>query len=396
MKYLSIILFSLLISVGYSPLGAQNNDDDIHLYQFDETDYDSTFDTSVFPVSSTIDGKIGIIYKPFTNIVYFILTSKNDKALQALIQDFTASKYTMTLSFDDHTKAENCFIKIAKLSPTSVRINYYPSDADINPEKKFSNSAIIEKLTNKDIEEIKIHGSKNSYTISMKEIYTSIILSDLYSWAMDDDMTSNDDGSTTESNLLNGLMSLGSSNMSSTKTAKKESVTTKTQTSHTLTQQSAKTESDIKSKTTEKNFSTPNKSSGQNVIAAIDLVKKKCGLFDNEISWQGAKVYLLAKDYNTEADNIQVTFTCPFSYEGITPTCTVFNDFKNTTFRFKISGNEQIRRFARLLTEDLKTNGVKIEYIIDHPEKLYRSYGTYDTKNVSITTNSNGVFIDIF
>ena len=139
-----------------------------------------------------------------------------------------------------------------------------------------------------------------------------------------------------------------------------------------------------------------NKLAKKGSVTAIDLVRKKCGLYDSNISWEDAKTNLMKSDYNATVDEIGINFTCPFSYNGIVPTCMVLTNFTNTTFRFAVNENEAKRNLARKLTEDMKAGGATIDYTIDTPEKAFRTYGSYDNKTISITTNKAGVLVDIF
>ena len=150
-------------------------------------------------------------------------------------------------------------------------------------------------------------------------------------------------------------------------------------------------------KTSTSGILSSNKKMGKkSAFFVIDLVEKKCGLYDKNITWSEAEKNLKASSYNASIDKSGIDFTCPFSYNSVVPTCHVMENFKNTTFHFTINGNDAIRDIARKLTDDLKSAGVNFDYTIDTPEKAFRSYGNYRQKIISITTNKTGVLVDIF
>lgn len=291
----------------------------------------------------------------------------------------------MDIKFDDGTIAKDCFVKVAKVIGGGtisdiLRINYYPSNYNIAPNTHdVGTEKIKAKLLADDIISITLKQDNNSYTFPMQEILTSLTLKNLYDHVPHDDAPVTDPVMGILSQMITQTETKPTEQKSQAKSTTQDAETSRTTT-----------------KSTGGILSNFNKLAKKGSVPAIDLVQKKCGLYDSNISWEDAKANLMNSNYNATIDEIGINFTCPFSYNGIVPTCMVLSNFTNTTFRFTVNDNDAQRNLARKLTEDMKAGGATIDYTIDTPEKAFRTYGNYGKKTISITTNKTGVLVDIF
>lgn len=372
-RFLLFILTAFWALAGFQSLSENMSD-----YKFSQIDYNSSFKSKEYPMEDPFYGAniaYGVIHTTSYDIFYFDLIHDFDEfepssfgefTLSSLFEEYKDTKYTLDLHFTDGSFVGDCFIKTAKISPNTIRINYYPGNN--TKVGNLDSRSIINKLLNVDLEQITINSDNNSYTFYISNTTSSYYINQAYEQACKAPIKTAP-STPTYSNSIS---------------EKKPSEPT---TKGTASQPKSSTGGILS------NF---NKLAKKGSVTAIDLVRKKCGLYDSNISWEDAKTNLMKSDYNATVDEIGINFTCPFSYNGIVPTCMVLTNFTNTTFRFAVNENEAKRNLARKLTEDMKAGGATIDYTIDTPEKAFRTYGSYDNKTISITTNKAGVLVDIF
>lgn len=372
-RFLLFILTAFWALAGFQSLSENMSD-----YKFSQIDYNSSFKSKEYPMEDPFYGAniaYGVIHTTSYDIFYFDLIHDFDEfepssfgefTLSSLFEEYKDTKYTLDLHFTDGSFVGDCFIKTAKISPNTIRINYYPGNN--TKVGNLDSRSIINKLLNVDLEQITINSDNNSYTFYISNTTSSYYINQAYEQACKAPIKTAP-STPTYSNSIS---------------EKKPSEPT---TKGTASQPKSSTGGILS------NF---NKLAKKGSVTAIDLVRKKCGLYDSNISWEDAKTNLMKSDYNATVDEIGINFTCPFSYNGIVPTCMVLTNFTNTTFRFAVNENEAKRNLARKLTEDMKAGGATIDYTIDTPEKAFRIYGSYDNKTISITTNKAGVLVDIF
>lgn len=372
-RFLLFILTAFWALAGFQSLSENMSD-----YKFSQIDYNSSFKSKEYPMEDPFYGAniaYGVIHTTSYDIFYFDLIHDFDEfepssfgefTLSSLFEEYKDTKYTLDLHFTDGSFVGDCFIKTAKISPNTIRINYYPGNN--TKVGNLDSRSIINKLLNVDLEQITINSDNNSYTFYISNTTSSYYINQAYEQACKAPIKTAP-STPTYSNSIS---------------EKKPSEPT---TKGTASQPKSSTGGILS------NF---NKLAKKGSVTAIDLVRKKCGLYDSNISWEDAKTNLMKSDYNATVDEIGINFTCPFSYNGIVPTCMVLTNFTNTNFRFAVNENEAKRNLARKLTEDMKAGGATIDYTIDTPEKAFRTYGSYDNKTISITTNKAGVLVDIF
>ena len=373
-RFLLFFLTALGAFAGFESLSENMSD-----YKFSQIDYNSSFKSKEYPMEDPFYGAniaYGVIHTTSYDIFYFDLIHDFDEfepssfgefTLSSLFKEYKDTKYTLDLHFTDGTFVGDCFIKTAKISPNTIRINYYPGNNNTKAGNLDSRS-IINKLLNVDLEQITINSDNNSYSFYISDATSSYYIKQAYDQACKAPIKTAP-STPTYSNSIS------------------EKKPSEPATKGTASQPKSSTGGILS------NF---NKLAKKGSVPAIDLVLKKCGLYDSNISWEDAKTNLMNSNYNATIDEIGINFTCPFSYNEIVPTCMVLTNFKNTSFRFAVNDNDTQRNLARKLTEDMKAGGATIDYTIDTPEKAFRSYGNYRQKIISITTNKTGVLVDIF